>query len=183
MARRADWDNDDDYRQVKTIISYHKRHFICNISNVIILENDTFEILPCKNKPSSLTNTNPLPPVTIIDIPISTPIEITEGKQSLENSSPPSTSSNCLPTRYGSAAIIPHDDGFDLKSILSSRPSLSNQTNDILNYLQHEKTKKRVYTVDDNLHQLLIDNGQDRQSLVQVARQAQEDFMNAIHLD
>ena len=104
----------------------------------------------------------------------------------LENSSLSSSSSSSpirsLPGRYGSAAVIPHNEGFDLKSILSTKPELPKPNNDLLSLLERPKPKNPL-SKDNSFQQLLIDNDHDRQSLVQIAKQAQEDFINAIRLD
>jgi hypothetical protein len=128
-----------------------------------------------------LINTNnPIQHVTIIDKPVPPPIKIekpivSEVKPSLENAS-------SLPMRYGSAAVIPYDEGFDLKSILTDKPILPDQTNDLISILQDGKSKKQFLPA-INLQQILIDNDQDRQNIVQIAKQAQQDFMNAIYLN
>lgn len=161
-----------------SFISYDKNHITCFL---FILEDDSFEMVPSKNKPLLLINTsNPIQHVTIIEKPVSSSIKIDEPvvndvKQSLENSP-------YLPTRYGSAAIIPYDEGFDLKSLLTRRSTLPNQTNDLVNMLRNDKPKKQ-FIRDNSIQQLLIDNDHDRQNLVQIAKQAQQDFINAIRLD
>jgi hypothetical protein len=48
--------------------------------------------------------------------------------------------------------------------------------------LQSSKPKAPLLK-ENSLQQLLIDNDHDRQSLVQIARQAQQDFIDAIRLD
>ena len=89
-----------------------------------------------------------------------------------------------LPVRYGIAAMIPYDDEFDLQSVLNAKSSIpfSNQANnDLLMFLQNEKSKKPIIH-DSQLHDLLKDNSRDRDNLVQVARKAQQDFLDAIQL-
>jgi hypothetical protein len=104
---------------------------------------------------------------------------VNEVKQSLESSSPISANSPYVPIRYGSAAIIPHDQGFDLKSILTRKSNLPNPTNELINMLQNEKSKKCSIT-ENNLQQILIDNDHDRQILFKAAKKAQQDFLDAI---
>jgi hypothetical protein len=48
--------------------------------------------------------------------------------------------------------------------------------------LRNDKPKKQ-FIRDNSIQQLLIDNDHDRQNLVQIAKQAQQDFINAIRLD
>ncbi len=165
-----------------SFIFYYKNHKTSYVSFFGLLEDDSFEIVSPKNTSSLLINTdNPIQHTTIIEKPVSTSIKIdkpptvNEAKQSTENSS-------CLPIRYGSAAVIPYDHGFDLKAVLARKPSLPIQTNDLISILQNNKTKKPL-SKDNNLQQILIDNDYNRQNLVQIAKQAQQDFIDAIHLD
>jgi len=126
---------------------------------------------------------NPIQDVTIIEKPVSIPINIDKPiVNELENSSPLTNSFTPLPVRYGSAAIIPHNQSFDLKSILTRTTNRPNPSNDILSMLQTSKPKAPLLK-ENSLQQLLIDNDHDRQSLVQIARQAQQDFIDAIRLD
>ncbi|CAF1139556.1 unnamed protein product [Adineta steineri] len=169
MARRADWDTDDGFEVLNRTYP---------IENFEFIENDTFEIVPCKNESLSLINTKPIQYVTVIDQPIDIDV-----KTSLENSSKLPTNQNYTPIRYGSAAIIPYNEGFDLKSIVN-RNSISpdKSSNDLMAILQNDKTTKQSFT-DNHLQQIINDNNYERQSLVHIAKQAQQDFINAIHLD
>ena len=95
------------------------------------------------------------------------------------------TSVNYAPLRYGSAASIPHNAGFDLQSVLHGKttgPAPSQQTNDLLQFLNKEKTKTQL-PVNRAAHELLVHSERDRVNLVQAARKAQQDFINAIRLD
>ena len=95
------------------------------------------------------------------------------------------TNVNHAPLRYGSAASIPHDAGFDLQSILHGKtpgPRPSQQTNDLLQYLNREKSNPPL-PVNRAAHELLVHSERDRMNLVQAARKAQQDFINAIRLD
>jgi hypothetical protein len=144
-------------------------YFQCKKKRSIIFfdisDNDYFEVLPCSNESHSLINTNPPRPVV-------EPIQI--DKPSLENLSR-------LPLRYGSAFDIPYDDGFDLKSILSSKPILP--LNDVMSLLRDDKIQKQPPSINNNFKELLLDHARDRENLVKIARQNQQDFMNAINLD
>ncbi|CAF0797425.1 unnamed protein product [Rotaria sp. Silwood1] len=98
---------------------------------------------------------------------------------------------NSLPPRYGSAADIPYDEGFDLKSILNSKPTIpsndimsvlnNNNNNDNNNKLQ--QNQQQYSSVTNNLNELLISYARDRDNLLQIARQVQQDFINAMNLD
>ena len=101
------------------------------------------------------------------------------------SSSSRTSSDFSVPLRYGSAAMIPHDDGFDYKSIFESKasPSLSNRSNsELLDFLQHEKSRQQP-SIPNDFHDFLHDNDRDRHKLVKAARLAQQDFIDAIHLD
>ncbi|CAF2811913.1 unnamed protein product [Rotaria sp. Silwood2] len=105
---------------------------------------------------------------------------IKEGKSSL------TMSFYYLPPRYGSAADIPYDEGFDLKSILNSKPAIP--SNDIMNVLNNNNNKlqqkqQQHSSVTNNLNELLISYARDRENLLQKAKQAQQDFINAMDLD
>ena len=91
-----------------------------------------------------------------------------------------STNFNQLLVRYGSAANIPHQDSFDLKSILSSKPVMS--SNDLMNSVKNSELQQlSVYT--NNINELLIDYTRDRENLIRIARKTQEDFISAMNLD
>jgi hypothetical protein len=188
MARQIDDDdNDDDFEILNqpSSITSQKHIGLLNKLNIGLflhridffsVEDDSFEIVPSKNKSPSLINTNPIQDVSIIEKPVS----ITTDKSTvneLENSS-----NSSLPIRYGSAAAIPHNQSFDLKSILTTKTERPKPTNDLLSMLQESKPKNYLLK-ENNLQQLLIDNDHDRQSLVQIARQAQQDFIDAIRMD
>lgn len=129
-----------------------------------------------------INTTNPIQHVTISEQQVSLPVTIdkpiiNEVKQSsFENSS-------YLPTRFGSAATIPHNQGFDLKSILDSKPSLPVQNNDLVHILQNTQSKKPIIPSNNNIQQILLANDSNRNNLVQIARKAQQDFLNSIYLD
>jgi hypothetical protein len=113
-----------------------------------------------------------------------------EAESAVEKTASASPSSRTIsdlsvPLRYGSAAMIPHTSGFDFKSILESKssPSLSNRSNcELLDFLENEKSRQHPSLQNDH-HELLQDNDRDRHNLVEAARQAQKDFIDAIHLD
>lgn len=90
------------------------------------------------------------------------------------------------PERFGAAANIPHTYDFDLKSVLENQTSTSISTetgkNELLDYLKETQSKPKPSTNSD-LQTLLIDNEYERKNLVQVARRAQQDFLDAIKLN
>ncbi|CAF0823780.1 unnamed protein product [Rotaria sordida] len=181
MSQQANYDTDDNFEMVNPISP------IKNHEQFEVIEENVFETITCKNKSSSSISSNSNQHVTMIEKEKQIPVKIINQsisnnvKQSLENSSS-LINTNQLPIRYGVASIIPHDEGFDLKSILNSKPSLPIQTNDLMNILQDEKSKKHS-CMDNSIQQILTDNNHDLKSLIQSARQAQQDFINAIHLD
>jgi hypothetical protein len=90
------------------------------------------------------------------------------------------SSSKHFSLRYGSAADIPSEDGFDLKSIVNAKPVLS--SNDLITLLDDNQLENHAY-INNNYNELLISYVNDRENLVQIAKQNQEEFINAINLD
>ena len=155
------------------------------MSNAFTLEDD-LEKIPYTNEHLSLISSNSIQYLTTLKKPVLLP---TNEHQSIVNEIT-SSSENArslmntihLPIRYGSASRIPHDEGFDLKSVVISKSNQLMETNDLLKFVQDEKLKKHPLQ-DDNLQQILVDSKNDHKNLVQIAKQAQKDFMEAIHLD
>ncbi|CAF4838299.1 unnamed protein product [Rotaria sp. Silwood1] len=180
MSRQADCNTDDNFEIINPISATKSQE------QFEFIEGHVFETIPCKNKSSSPMNSNTSQHVTIIEKEDRVPMKIDQPisnkvKQSLENSSS-LTNTNNLPIRYGAASIIPHDDGFDLKSILDNKPTLPIQTNDLMNILKDEKSKKTSFK-DNTIQQILLDNNHDVKNLIQSAKQAQQDFIDAIRFD
>lgn len=159
--------------------------------------NDTNKIpLPIERLQSIPSEDIETTPVTITNTVLPTPIEpvqsiTTEEMQNptLVNTTTTTTIQNkttaSLPIRYGVAAAIPYDDEFDLQTVLrakSSIPFANHSNNDLLEFLQNEKSKK-VVLGDSSISDLLKENSRERNKLVQVARKAQQDFLAAIQLD
>ncbi|CAF1236741.1 unnamed protein product [Rotaria sordida] len=92
---------------------------------------------------------------------------------------------NNIPLRYGSAADIPYEEGFDLKTILNSKPIIP--SNDIMNLLNTNKLQQQQQQqhgfFTNNLNELLISYTRDHENRIQIARQTQQDFINAMNLD
>ncbi|CAF0994388.1 unnamed protein product [Adineta steineri] len=80
----------------------------------------------------------------------------------INNQSKP-VNSSYLPIRYGSAANIPYKSDFDLESIVDNNV--------------------QKYPTVNNINELLIQHVHDRNNLIQLAKQTQQDFIKAIHLD
>ena len=100
-------------------------------------------------------------------------------KSLLENSSISTNFDQSL-VRYGSAANIPHQHSFDLKSILSSKPVAP--SNDLMDSVKDNELRQlSVHT--NNLDELLINYTRDHENLIQIARKTQEDFINNMNLD
>ena len=128
--------------------------------------------------PIQLVNTTTLPIEKV------KPTE-SEAEPVMERTSSLSQSPRTTSVRYGSAAMIPHTEGFDFKSIFQSKPSISSTNgpkSELLDFLENEKSKQRT-SIPNDLRDLLDDNDRDRHQLVQVARQAQQEFIDAIRLD
>ncbi|CAF2753733.1 unnamed protein product [Rotaria sp. Silwood2] len=174
MSRQTDYDAADNFEILNQISP------IKNQEQFEFIEGNVFKTIPCKNKSPSPISSNPIQHVTIIEKEEQIPVKIDQ-PISNENSSS-LTNTNQLPIRYGAASIIPHDDGFDLKSILVSKPSLPIQTNDFMSIIQDDKSKKTSFK-DNTIQQILINSNQDLKHLLQSAKQAQQDFIDAIRLD
>jgi hypothetical protein len=127
----------------------------------LYLDDYYFGIVTCDN------NTNP-----VAEKPMK--IEMDEVKSSLP------MNFNHLPIRYGSAADIPYDEGFNLKSILNSKPIIP--SNNIMTLLNDNKFPKHP-PLNNNFNELLTNHIRDRENLLQIAKQTQQDFINAINLD
>lgn len=202
--------NDGDFQVRQCIRRTSKTHFLVRCPSgvwhppVLCFESDQWHAWSCLGDDSlNPTQTNKEIPSAV---PTTTlPIQLintradslrkvkpteNEAQSSVEKttsllSSSRTTSDFSVPPRYGSAAMIPHDDGFDYKSIFESKasPSLSNRSNsELLDFLQHEKSRQHP-SIHNDFHDLLQNNDRDRQNLVEVARLAQQDFIDAIHLD
>ncbi|UJR15628.1 hypothetical protein I4U23_002564 [Adineta vaga] len=82
--------------------------------------------------------------------------------------------------RYGSAADIPFENSFDYKSILSPKPILS--SNNIMTLIRANQSEKSL-DFKNNLNDVLIDYTRDRENLIRMAKQRQQDFIKAMRLD
>lgn len=91
------------------------------------------------------------------------------------------TQMNHGPTRYGTAATIPYEENFDLKSILSSKPVIPSNNN-IMDLLKETKAQSHSRH-DVDINTLLKDTKRDHERLLQVAKKAQQDFINSIIMD
>lgn len=94
------------------------------------------------------------------------------------------TNSNHLPLRYGSAADIPYEEGFNLQSIVQSKPNVS--SNDIMNLLNDSKIQQQELlhaTCTNGINELLINQAHERENLIGTARKAQQDFIDAMNLN
>lgn len=132
----------------------------------------TTTILPSSIESAQSLTTNELENATFVDT-TSKPTTI------------PNKTTTSLPVRYGIAAAIPYDDEFDLQTVLSAKSSIpfaNHSNNDLLQFLQNEKSKK-ILPNDSSINDLLKENSRERNKLVQVARKAQQDFLDAIQLD
>lgn len=160
-----------------------------------ILTNEPEQTDPSEETESSMDNVLPEPlPMTTTDIlsnSSNSTIDLTT--DSINASTPiidPMTESKLastttsLPTRYGIAATIPYDNDFDLKSVLNAKSSIpfaNHSNNELQAFLQKEKSKKAIVN-DLPLDEILKENNRERNNLVQVARKAQQEFLDAIQL-
>ncbi|CAF2055479.1 unnamed protein product [Rotaria magnacalcarata] len=163
MAQQADYDHEDDFKLI-------------GISGAISSTTTCPSI-------TSLTSNQHIPIIEKSIEPASIKADQTTVNEAQFSSL---LNTNPLPTRYGTASMIPHADGFDLKSIInrssSSRPSLPTQAHDFMSILKDEKTKKQSYN-NDHIQQILVDNNNDIKALLQSAKKAQQDFLDAINFD
>ncbi|CAF3392178.1 unnamed protein product [Rotaria socialis] len=167
MAQQVDCDHEDDFKLIKTGIFGAMASTTTCPSITSLTSNQHIPNIEKSIEPASIKTDQ----TTVNEAQFS----------SLVNTNP-------LPTRYGAASMIPRADGFDMKSIInsssssSSRPSLPTQTNDFMSILKDEKTKKQSYN-NDHIRQILADNNNDIKALLQSAKKAQQDFLDAINLD
>ncbi|CAF0904163.1 unnamed protein product [Adineta ricciae] len=154
MARRADWDVDDF-----EILPNPSR---INIPQTFeIISDDGFEIVTNENKSTDRHSTT-----SGIEQPI-------ESFNEVKPQSSPYV-------RYGSAASIPCINSFDYKSILTSKSIAP--SNNIMDFIRADQSTKCSF-INNDLNDVLSDYTRDRENLVRLAKQRQDEFIKAMRLD
>lgn len=87
------------------------------------------------------------------------------------------------PVRYGTAALIPHTEKSDYQSLLVRQPYRPLPKNDLLDILQKPSKSQTPSFKPNQLQELVNENDQDRRSLVELAKQTQKNFLDALQLD